>query len=39
MRILGDIAPGETATARYVLVADQDAEPGVQTFRQHHPVP
>ena len=25
---LGDIAPGETATATFVLVADQDAEPG-----------
>lgn len=29
---LGDIAPGETATATFVLVADQDAETGVQTF-------
>jgi hypothetical protein len=29
---LGDIAPGETATATFVLVADPDAETGEQTF-------
>ena len=29
---LGDIAPGETATATFVLIADQDAETGEQTF-------
>jgi hypothetical protein len=29
---LGDIAPGETATATFVLLADQDAETGEQTF-------
>ena len=32
MHILGDIAPGETAIATFVLLADQDAEPEVQTF-------
>jgi hypothetical protein len=29
---LGDIAPGETATATFVVVADTDAETGVQSF-------
>jgi len=29
---LGDIAPGETATATFVLLADQNAETGEQTF-------
>jgi hypothetical protein len=29
---LGDIAPGETATATFVLVADPDAVTGEQTF-------
>ncbi|RPI39550.1 MAG: S-layer protein [Methanoregulaceae archaeon] len=29
---LGDIAPGETATATFVVLADQNAETGEQTF-------
>ena len=29
---LGNIAPGETAVATFVLFADQDADTGVQTF-------
>jgi hypothetical protein len=29
---LGNIAPGETAVATFVLVAGEDAEPGIQTF-------